>query len=71
MGAHFWPKHKIKEFFFHPLNIVELSQKKNGVCSGGKLSKRSQVLYRIFLKINQNYFAHICPEYGFRVNLKV
>jgi len=35
--------------------------------------KSSQVLYRsdqgkCFLKINQNYFAHICPEYGFRVN---
>jgi len=29
MGAHFWPKYKIKEFFFfHPLNIVELSKKK-------------------------------------------
>jgi len=27
MGAHFWPKYKIKEGFFHPLNIVELSQK--------------------------------------------
>jgi len=27
MGAHFWPKYNIKEFFFHPLNIVELSQK--------------------------------------------
>jgi len=26
MGAHFWPKYKIKEFFFH-LNIVEVSQK--------------------------------------------
>jgi len=44
------------------------------VCSGGKLRKSSQVLYRSdqgknFLKINQNYFAHICPEYGFRVNI--
>jgi len=29
MGAHFRPKYKIKEFyFFHWLNIVELSQKK-------------------------------------------
>jgi len=27
MGAHFWPKYKIKEFF-HPLNIAELSKKK-------------------------------------------
>jgi len=59
-------------FFFHPLNIVELSKKI--VCSGGKLWKSSQVLYRsdqrkYFLKINQNYFAHICPEYGFRVNM--
>jgi len=24
MGAHFWPKYKIKDFFFHPLNIVTL-----------------------------------------------
>jgi len=24
---------------------------------------------KYFLKINQNYFAHICPEYGFRVKL--
>jgi len=44
------------------------------VCSEGKLRKSSQVLYRsdqgkYFLKINQNYFAHICPEYGFRVNI--
>jgi len=59
-------------FFFHPLNIVELGKKNNGVCSGGKLRKSSQVLYRsdqekYFLKINQNYFAHIFPEYGFRV----
>jgi len=43
MGAHFWPKYKIKEFVFHPLNIVELSQKKC-VCSGGKLRKSSQDL---------------------------
>jgi len=28
MGAHFRPKYKIKEGFFHPLNIVELSKKK-------------------------------------------
>jgi len=27
MGAQFWPKYKIKEFFFHPLNIVKLSKK--------------------------------------------
>jgi len=51
-----------------------LSQKKNCVCSGGKLRKSSQVLYRLdqgkyFLKINQNYFAHICPEYGFGVKI--
>jgi len=31
MGAHFWPKNKIKEVFFRPLNIAELS-KKNCVC---------------------------------------
>jgi len=68
------PKYKIKEVFFHPLNIEKFSQKKKMcVCSGGKLTKRSQVLYRsdqgkYFLKINQNYFAHICPEYSFRVN---
>jgi len=66
MGAHFWPKYKIKEGFFHPRNIAELSQK--------KLRKSSQVLYRsdqgkYFLKTNQNYVAHICPEYGFRVKV--
>jgi len=43
------------------------------VCSGGKPRKSSQVLYRsdqwkYFIKINQNYFAHMCPEYSFRVN---
>jgi len=61
---------------FFPLifNIVELSKnlKLNSVCSGGKVWKSSQVLHRsdhgkYFLKINQNYFAHICPEYSFRV----
>jgi len=45
-----------------------------GVCSGGKLRKSSQVLYRsdqgkYFLKNKSNYFAHICPEYGFRVKI--
>jgi len=42
------------------------------VCSGGKLRKSSQVLYhsdqgKYFLKINKNYCAHICPEYGLGV----
>jgi len=69
MGANFWPKYKIKEF--HPLNIVELCQK-IFVCSGGQLWKSIQVVYRsdqgkYFLKINLNYLAHFCPEYGFRV----
>jgi len=46
---------------------------KKCVCSGGKLLKSSQVLChsdqgKYFLKINLNYFAHICPEYGFWVN---
>jgi len=27
----------------------------------------AQIKGSIFLKINQNYFAQICPEYGFRV----
>jgi len=58
MGAHFWPKYKIKEFFFHPLNIVELSQK-NSVCvqeaNLGKVAKSctAQIKGSIFLKINQ------------------
>jgi len=56
------------------LNIVELSQKKKKcVCSGGKLRKSSQVLHHLdqgkYFKINQKYFAHICPEYGFRVKM--
>jgi len=29
----------------------------------------AQIKGSIFLKINQNYFPHICPEYGFRVNM--
>jgi len=44
------------------------------MCSGGKLRKSSQVLYHsdqgkytILKKINQNYFAHIIPKYGFSV----
>jgi len=49
--------------FFHPLNIVELSQKKC-VCSGGKLRKSSQVLYcsdqgKYFLKINKLFCPHL------------
>jgi len=58
--------------FFHPVNIVELSKKKC-VCvqeaNLGKVAKSctAQIKGSIFLKINQNYFAHICPEYGFRV----
>jgi len=45
------------------------------VCSGGKPRKRSQVLYRsdqekYLKKKNQNYFADICPEYGFRVKMQ-
>jgi len=52
----------IKEFFFHPLNIVELSQKKF-VCvqeaNFGKVAKSctAQIRGSIFLKINQNYFV--------------
>jgi len=42
------------------------------VCSGGKLRKSSQVLYRSdqgkYFK--KNTFAHICPEYGFRVKMQ-
>jgi len=36
----------------------------------GKVAKSctAQIKGSIFLKINQNYFAHICPEYGLRVN---
>jgi len=36
----------------------------------GKVAKSctAQIKGSIFKKINQNYFAHICPEYGFRVN---
>jgi len=39
----------------------------------GKVAKSctAQIKESIFLKINQNYFAHICPEYGFRVNWSV
>jgi len=35
----------------------------------GKVAKSctAQIKRSIFLKINQNYFANICPEYGFRV----
>jgi len=35
----------------------------------GKVAKSctAHVKGSIFLKINQNYFSHICPEYGFRV----
>jgi len=35
----------------------------------GKVAKSctAQIKGSIFLKINQNYFAHICPEYGLRV----
>jgi len=29
-------------------------------------SYTAQIKGSIFLKINHNYFAHICPEYGFR-----
>jgi len=57
MGAHFWPKYKIKEFYFHPLNIVELS-KKEIVCSGGKLRKSSQVLY-FFLNKSKLFCPHL------------
>jgi len=39
MGAHFLPKYKIKKFFFHPLNIVELSQKKNVCVQEANLGK--------------------------------
>ena len=46
MGAHFWPKYGIKEFFFFThltfLNRVNFFC----VCSGGKLRKSSQVSYR-------------------------
>jgi len=50
-------------------NIVELSQKKSA-CSGGNNVAKSctaQIKGSIFLKINQNYFAHIRSDYGFRV----
>jgi len=72
MGAHFWPKYKIKED--DPLNIVELSQKKLCVQKAnlGKAAKSYRSDQgKYFLKINQNYFAHICPdsEYVFRVNV--
>jgi len=35
----------------------------------GKVAKSCtpQIKGSVFLKINQNYFAHICPEYSFRV----
>jgi len=35
----------------------------------GKVAKSyiAQFKGSIFKKLNQNYFAHICPEYGFRV----
>jgi len=77
MGAHFWPKYKIKEgffvVFFHPLNIVELSKKIVCVQEAnlGKVAKfcTAQIKGSIFFKINQNYLAHIFPEYGFRVIL--
>jgi len=37
----------------------------------GKVAKSctAQIKHFFFL-INQNYFAHICPEYGFRVKQK-
>jgi len=63
--------------FFHPLNIVELSQKKKKMCvqeaNLGKVAKSctAQIKGSIFKKINQNYFAHICPECIFRVKLYV
>jgi len=46
------------------------------VCVQEANLKSSQVLYhsdqgKYFLKINQNYFAHICPEYSLRVNIKI
>jgi len=57
----FDPNTRLRRFFSPTLYIVELSQKI--VCSGGKLRKSSQVLYRsdqwkYLKKINQNYFAH-------------
>jgi len=37
----------------------------------GKVAKSctAQIKGSFFLKINQNYFAHICPEYDFRVKI--
>jgi len=66
----FDPNTRLRRGFFSPTyHCIKMC-----VCSGGKLRKSSQVLYRsdqgkYFLKINQNYFAHICPEYGFRVKM--
>jgi len=35
------------------------------------LGKVAKIKGSIFKKINQNHFAHICPEYGFRVKSRV
>jgi len=47
-------------FFFHPLNIVELSLKKMFVQEASLEPLRSTEEF--FLKINKNYFGHICPN---------
>jgi len=52
--------------FFHPLNIVEFSPKKMCVqeANFGKVAKSREIFC-------QNYFAHICPEYGLGLNVTV
>jgi len=66
MGAHFWPKYEIKDFFFSPTKHCRIDFKKKNVCvqeaNLGKVAKFIPLRSReVFFK-NQNYFTTFFPS---------
>jgi len=66
---------RLRSLFFSPAQHCRIESKQNVCVQEANLGKVAKSCYRsdqgkYFKKINQNYFAHICPEYGFRVKKK-